>query len=210
VARKQRENAAFWLQTYLPELEATAREKLAQLADLHMRYNGRGRLSAPLTPERYVVHLVMDSLALITLIKPAAAATVADVGSGGGYPGLPVAIVRGDLAVTLLEPNKRKAAYLELAARELGLANVAVKALRAEEDEGRYDLVTAKAMGKPAAALKAILPLLKPAGRAALFAGPSARDEDAAAVGGARLVARHAYHLPGYDQPRYLLEWAAG
>lgn len=205
VTTKKQESAAYWLETYLPALDAGAREKLARLAELHNKYNRRAGLSAPQTPQQHVIHMVLDSLQLVELLLPAAGTTLADVGAGGGYPGLPVAITRGDMAVTLLEPNKRKAAYLELACRELDVANVAVKACRAQEDGGRYDLVTAKALGKPAKALKILFPLAKAAGRIALFMGAAATEMG----GGPDPAARYEYRLPGYEHPRALWVWPA-
>ncbi|UCH78184.1 MAG: class I SAM-dependent methyltransferase, partial [Candidatus Coatesbacteria bacterium] len=161
-----------FLDQYLPELAAEPREKLNKLAALHERYRERARLSSALSAEAYVVHLVLDSLKLAELAPPAGGEAVADVGSGGGYPGLPLAIIREDLAVTLIEPAPRKAEYLRLAAEELALANVAVEGRPAQElPSESFDLACSKALAGSEIALKLMLPLVRRGGRAVLFRG---------------------------------------
>jgi 16S rRNA (guanine527-N7)-methyltransferase len=197
---------------YLAETGEKEREKLKKLAALHEKYRKRARLSAPLPAEAYVVHLVLDSLKLQELAPPGPAERLADVGSGGGYPGLPLAIVRGDLEITLIEPSPHKAEYLRLAAAELELANVAVASRRAEElaDSG-FDVACAKAFARADVALKLSLPLVKPGGRAVLFLGDVAEDrlsdlESEAHAAGGRLANIHKYNLPTLAKPRALVE----
>jgi 16S rRNA (guanine527-N7)-methyltransferase len=71
---------------------------------------------------------------------------VADVGSGGGFPGVPIAIYRPDCAVDLIESHQRKAVFLAEAVRQLGLGNVRVIAMRAEDVCGEYDWVVSRAV----------------------------------------------------------------
>ncbi len=84
-----------------------------------------------------------ESLALARAL-PDAALSIVDIGSGAGFPGIPVAIVRPDCRVTLVESNKRKAVFLREAAR--GLANVEVLAERAEKISGPYDYAVSRAV----------------------------------------------------------------
>jgi 16S rRNA (guanine527-N7)-methyltransferase len=199
------------LERLLPAYTAEVRGKVAALFDLHTRYRERARLSAPLTPGQYAVHFLLDSLNLLELASPAAGASLADVGSGGGYPGLPLAIARPDLRITLIEPAPRKAEYLRLAAERLALTNVTVAACSVENwPGGMFDVVTAKAFRKPLAALKTLWPLVKRGGRAVLFLGPSAAAAELALREGARglggrVAASHHYELPGYERPRLLV-----
>ncbi len=196
----------------MPEIGEREREKLKKLAALHEKYRKRARLSAPLEAEAYVVHLVLDSLKLQELVPPAPGASVADVGSGGGYPGLPLAIVREDLKITLIEPSPRKAEYLRLAAAELALANVAVEGRPAEELAGaRFDVACTKALARAAVALRLLFPIIKTGGRTVLFLGDIDEDrlttlaEEAGAAGG-RLVNAHKYNLPTLAKQRLLVE----
>lgn len=112
--------------------------------------------------------------------------TCADVGSGGGFPGLVMAAVRPGMRVHLVEPFKRRAAFLEEVARELGLRNVTVHAVRAEE-AGRGPLrdatalVTARAVAEMRELLEYTAPLTAPGGFMALPKGSSLPEELAAA-----------------------------
>ena len=102
-----------------------------------------------------------------------------DVGSGGGAPGVPLAVSLPEREVTLLEANGRKAEFL----RSLGLPNVRVLHGRAEEQAvDEYGVAVAKALAPPAVAAEWCLPLVCPGGAAVLWVGPSAEVERVAAV----------------------------
>ena len=113
--------------------------------------------------------LVRDGLALLPHLG--GARRLIDVGSGGGLPGLPIAIARPDLDVVLLEANQRKAAFLTQAAWQLDLPRVVVVAERAE-DAGRdprwregFDVATARALAAMATLAELCLPFVRPGGR---------------------------------------------
>ncbi len=96
---------------------------------------------------------------------------IVDVGSGGGSPGIPLAVALPDREVTLLEANARKARFLEQAAS--GFPNVKVLRGRAEEqDPDRFGVAVAKALASPPVALEWCLPLVRPGGAAVLWVGP--------------------------------------
>jgi 16S rRNA (guanine527-N7)-methyltransferase len=106
------------------------------------------------------------------------AGPIVDVGSGGGAPGIPLAVALPGRRVTLLEANGRKCAFLREAAREF--PNVTVVQSRAEEQEtDRFGVAVAKALAPPPVAAEWCLPLVAPGGVAVLYVGPSA---DVAAV----------------------------
>jgi 16S rRNA (guanine527-N7)-methyltransferase len=106
------------------------------------------------------------------------AGPIVDVGSGGGAPGIPLAVALPGRRVTLLEANRRKCAFLREAAREF--PNVTVVQGRAEEQEtDRFGVAVAKALAPPPVAAEWCLPLVAPGGVAVLYVGPSA---DVAAV----------------------------
>jgi len=101
---------------------------------------------------------------------PAGPQVVADVGSGGGSPGIPLAIARSDMQMLLIESTKKKAAFLERAVGELGLTNVRVSSERAEDvsHSGRrqsMDVVVARAVATLDWLAEWCLPLLKVNGR---------------------------------------------
>ena len=110
-----------------------------------------------------------------------------DVGSGGGTPGIPLAVALPDREVTLLEAERRKAEFLERWTERL--PNLRVVWGRAEEQEvDRFGVALAKALAPPVVAAEWCLPLVAPGGAAVLWVGPSADPERVAAVA-ARLAA---------------------
>jgi 16S rRNA (guanine527-N7)-methyltransferase len=127
--------------------------------------------------------LVDDALAAAGLVEEG---PVVDVGSGGGSPGIPVALARPDLRVDLLEAQRRKCDFLQAAAREL--ENVSVICARAEEhgrSAGRdaYGTALAQALAPVPVALEWCLPLVRAGGRAILLAGEVDLGAAAAAAG---------------------------
>lgn len=149
---------------------------------------------------------VLNSVALAPLLPEGAA--VVDVGSGAGLPGIPLALLRQDLRLVLLEPLLRRFNFLELAVEELGLGDrVTVVRGRAEDHEARYDVVTSRALAPLPRLLAWCLPLVGPGGRLVALKGSSAVDEVAAAgtaLRQAKAIAEvSALTVPGTDEKTY-------
>jgi 16S rRNA (guanine527-N7)-methyltransferase len=139
------------------------------------------------------VHLE-DSLRAVDVVRRFDGPVV-DVGSGGGAPGIPLAVALPERVVTLLESNRRKCAFLERWAREL--PNVRVVCGRAEEQPvDSWGVAVAKALAPPPVAAEWCLPLIAPGGAAVLFVGPEA-DVEQAAKAAARLAAEPDESPPG-------------
>lgn len=133
------------------------------------------RVTAVAPDEGYARH-VEDALTGVALIEAAPPGPLVDVGSGGGVPGLVLAVLLPARAVTLVESNGRRAAFLRDAAAELGLANVTVLAERAETAargaaRDAFAVATCRALAPPPVALELCLPLVRPGGRMVLYAG---------------------------------------
>ena len=118
-------------------------EALESHYNLLVRWNRTLNLTAIRDLPEAVERHYCESLFLAARL-PAGALRIADVGSGAGFPGLPVAIYRPDCVVTLIESHQRKAVFLKEAAR--GLANVRVLARRAEEVDEEFDLCVSRAV----------------------------------------------------------------
>jgi 16S rRNA (guanine527-N7)-methyltransferase len=139
------------------------------------------------------VHLD-DSLRALEVVRRFRGAIV-DVGSGGGAPGIPLAVALPERVVTLLESSRRKCAFLERWAREL--PNVEVVCGRAEEQPvDHWGVAVAKALASPPAAAEWCLPLVAPGGVAILFVGPTAEADRVARVA-EQLAAEPAESPPG-------------
>jgi 16S rRNA (guanine527-N7)-methyltransferase len=118
---------------------------------------------------------VLNCAVVVPRVPPAA--TVADVGSGAGLPGLVWAIARPDLKVTLIEPLLRRTAFLTEVIDELGLANATVVRARADEVSEVFDVVTARAVADLGKLGNWCLPLVRPGGVLLAFKGESASAE---------------------------------
>jgi 16S rRNA (guanine527-N7)-methyltransferase len=125
----------------------------------------------------------LDALTLLPHLAPiAAGGRLVDIGSGGGVPGIPLAIARPDLKVTLIEATQKKAAFLTAVAAALGLTNVTVRAVRAEqlargELRASFDAVTARAVARLVALVPLISPLARPGAVMLLIKGQRADEE---------------------------------
>jgi len=136
--------------------------------------------------------LLDDSLRALELIRRYDGPIV-DVGSGGGAPGIPLALALPDREVTLLEANGRKCDFL----RTVAPPNVTVVHGRAEEQEvDRFGVAVAKALAQPPTAAEWCLPLVRPGGAAILWVGPTADPEQVDRVA-RRLGSEAVAGLPG-------------
>lgn len=112
------------------DFPAEVQAKLLAYAAFLEKWNRTYSLTALRDPKLAVSHHLLDSLAILPYVT---ASNLLDVGSGGGQPGIPLAIVKPALAVTLLDSNSKKTAFLQQAAIELELRNVQVVTARVEE-----------------------------------------------------------------------------
>ena len=157
-------------------------QQLATYLDLLLAANQRMNLTRIVDRESAQVQHVGDALTLLKYL-PEKAARVADVGSGGGVPGVPLAIALPGVKFVLFESTKKKAAFLEQTVRELGLGNVRVSDLRAE-DAGRdgqfretFDVAIARAVGAMNWLAEWCLPLVRKGGVVLAMKGPKAAEE---------------------------------
>ncbi len=168
----------------LPEVPPVARtvfgDRLGQavryaelLADAGVRRGLIGPREVPRLWERHILNC-----AVLGELLPEGA-TLCDVGSGAGLPGIPVALARPDVRITLLEPLLRRTTFLEEVVTELGLDNVTVLRGRAEEMIGKLsvDVVTARAVAPLDRLAGWGLPLLRPYGMMLALKGDSAEQE---------------------------------
>jgi 16S rRNA (guanine527-N7)-methyltransferase len=177
--------------------------RLQALADRHALPAGAvGRLGALLAtlaadahapttvraPEEAIdVHLA-DSLAGLELPAMRAAAVIADLGAGAGFPGLPLAVALPEATVVLVESNARKGAFIRAAAAAAGIANVEVVAARAESWSaglGRCDVVTARALAPLGVLAEYAAPLLRDGGILVAWKGRRDPDEERVAAAAA-------------------------
>ena len=176
---------------------------------LLLRWNRAYNLTAIRDPQEMVSRHLLDSLAMHASVDAMAAAggSLADLGSGAGLPGIPLAIVSPRLQVTLVEASGKKARFLREAVRSLGLGNARVVESRIEafDAPGTFDAITARAL----AALPLILALgghlLKPGGVLLAMKGVVPADEIAALPAGWTAVDVRPLTVPGLAAERHLV-----
>lgn len=120
---------------------------LLEYVALLKKWNSTYNLTALRDEHKMISHHILDSLSLLGYIKEAK--TLMDVGSGGGMPGIPTAICRPDLQITLLDSNTKKTTFLQQVVIELGLSNVTVASGRVEAMHDKdVDVVTSRAFAE--------------------------------------------------------------
>ncbi len=167
-------------------LDGDARERLERFALLVLDANRRMNLTSITAPREMAVKHFADSLSLLKLGLPDGA-SVMDVGSGGGFPGVPLAIARPDLEVVLLDATRKKTAFLNEVCRELSLSNCKAVTGRAEvlshEPAFResFDAAVWRGLGELRVSAELCLAFVKVGGVGVAMKGPRLDEEMPAA-----------------------------
>jgi 16S rRNA (guanine527-N7)-methyltransferase len=170
------------------DLDAVALDRFRRYREELSRWSAQVNLTALRRPEDIVREGFLDSLACAAFIPPSAVRAV-DVGSGAGFPAIPLAIVRPALAFTLVEATRKKATFLRHIARLLQLSLTVVHA-RAEDlagdpaHAGSYDVALARAVAPLPQQARLVRPLLRPGGVFLAQVGAGASDVAEAARAG--------------------------
>lgn len=181
-------------------------EALAAHASAVLEANARFNLTAIRDPERFVLLHVADSLAALGAVAGAPEGPGIDIGTGSGYPGLPIAVVTGR-RFTLLEATGKKAAFVRQVCEGLRLDNVEVVCERAEEFARKrpaaYALSVARAVGPLPTIVELAAPLLRRGGILVAYKGIPDEDEirrgdSAAEACGLRKMEERRFELPGH------------
>lgn len=170
--------------------------QLSQLGDYLARLlamNEQMNLTSITDPTEAWIRHILDALSLVPHLRGLPpGARLLDVGSGGGVPGIPLAIACPQLRVTLLEATQKKTAFLTAVGSALGLTHVVVENGRAEklaaDLKGSFDAVTARAVGRLDVLLPWTAPFVKPGGLLLLIKGQRAEEELREAQ---KMLARH-------------------
>jgi 16S rRNA (guanine527-N7)-methyltransferase len=179
--------------------------KLVAHLDLLDEWNSRFNLTAIRDrPSQLTKHL-LDSLTVQPYLR---GERIADVGSGAGFPGIPLAIVEPHRHFSLIESTGKKCRFLEHVREALGLKNVEVVQSRAEsyKPEVRFDTVIARAVGPIADLVKVAGPLVVGGGRLLAMKGRYPEDELTARMSGWKVAAVHPLTVPGLGEERHLVE----
>ena len=173
-------------------------------------WNTRINLTAITEDEEIRLKHFQDSLSLLPYIE---GGSLVDVGTGAGFPGMPLAIARPDLQVMLVDSLDKRVKFLRCVVEELSLSNVTCIHARAEDIgrdpayRERFDYATARAVASMPVLLEYCLPLLKTGGRFIAMKGANAAEEifdRAMDILGGKLIQSDTFCLPGSDMERCL------
>lgn len=167
----------------LTPLTALQSQLFTQYVELFLRWNQKINLSSIRDVDEILRRHILESVACAQAI-PHAITSLLDFGSGGGLPGIPIAILHPQIQITLAESQSKKAAFLAEVLRSLKL-NCSLHSTRAEQLNSTFDCVTLRAVDKMPAAVKAATHLLNPRGCLVLMTTISEADTHLAAAGSA-------------------------
>lgn len=196
------------LATLAMPLDAPVREQLLKYIALLAKWNRTYNLTAVRKQEEMVGHHLLDSLAILPhLPMPADAPALADVGSGAGLPGIPIALARPAWQVTLVEASGKRAAFLRQASIELSLSNVTVEETRVEQLRPlrRFSVVVSRAFSGLAQFIAACRHLVAPDGVLAAMKGRDPSGELSALPAGCRCAAPIRLRVPMLQAARHLV-----
>ncbi len=187
------------------ELTPTMGDALLRLLDELERGNTQFNLTAIRDRPGMLRKHLLDSLSLHTFLR---GARIADVGTGAGFPGLPLALVNPDRNFALIEATGKKARFVSKTAAEVGAGNVEVIHNRAETyrpDRG-FDTVVARALSSLVDFVAYAGHLVAPGGRLLAMKGKRPDEEISAVPKSFRVLAVHRLRVPGLDDERHLVE----
>ncbi|CAM3413637.1 16S rRNA (guanine(527)-N(7))-methyltransferase RsmG [Hydrogenibacillus schlegelii] len=197
-------------------IDAAARARLGRYIELLLAWNERMNLTAITEPEAIWVKHIYDSLTVFLSPHDPSPRSVIDVGTGAGFPGLPMKIVRPELSLVLLDAREKRLRFLEAVVADLGLQDVRLVHGRAEvlgrdpAYRDRFDLAVARAVAPLSVLAELFLPFVRPGGLAVAWKGERGREELAGAgraitALGAEVAAVEPLALPGAYGSRVLL-----
>ena len=134
------------IQKYFPNLTEKQKEQMAALKDLYTDWNAKINVISRKDIDNLYEHHVLHSLAIMKALRFKAGSNVLDFGTGGGFPGIPLAIMMPDVNFKLIDGTGKKIRVVEEVASAIGLENVTAEHLRGEDEKGRYDFVVSRAV----------------------------------------------------------------
>lgn len=190
------------------EIDGNITGRLNLYGNLLLEWNEKMNLTAITAPEDVLYKHFYDCILFLKAVTPAKNARIIDVGTGAGFPGMVLKIVRPDINVTLLDSLNKRLVFLNEVIAELGLSGISTVHMRAEDagkaaaHREKYDIACARAVAALPALMEYCLPLVKKGGCFVAMKGASAEEEMNRSFSAA--------HLLGADKPTIICETLTG
>lgn len=191
------------------QLSAEIQEQLVHFLEMMQKWNQVFNLTAIVEPQEMVILHILDSLSLLPHLN---GQRILDVGSGGGLPGIPLAIVDPSKTWVLMDKSQKKTRFLIQAIAELGLKNVSVVCSRCEDfksPEG-FDSIVSRAFGTIALMITGTQQLLRPEGRFLAMKGNYPEEEMAELPAGFKVAEIQELKIKGLEAKRHLVSIEKG
>ena len=177
-------------------------DALLAYAELLLKWNKTYNLTALRDPAQVITHHLLDSLAFVPNVGKE---PLLDVGSGGGLPGIPLAIMRPDLPVTLVDTVQKKTTFLQQVVIQLGLKNVTVHHARVENLRGQFGQISSRAFAELSLIVSLRRHLLAPNGVWLGMKGVFPKEELLVLPADVICVKSIELKVPGLDAERHLI-----
>ena len=190
------------------EIDGNITGRLNLYGNLLLEWNEKMNLTAITAPEDVLYKHFYDCILFLKAVTPAKNARIIDVGTGAGFPGMVLKIVRPDINATLLDSLNKRLVFLNEVIAELGLSGISTVHMRAEDagkaaaHREKYDIACARAVAALPALMEYCLPLVKKGGCFVAMKGASAEEEMNRSLSAA--------HLLGADKPTIICETLTG
>lgn len=134
------------IEKYFQNINDEQKKQFEALYDLYLEWNGKINVISRKDIDNLYEHHVLHSLAIAQAIRFKPESTVLDFGTGGGFPGIPLAIMFPDTHFTMIDGTGKKIKVVEEVAKAIGLKNCTPKHIRGEEEKGKYDFIISRAV----------------------------------------------------------------
>lgn len=134
------------IEGYFPDLSASQKERFARLGELYREWNAQINVVSRKDIDQLYTNHVLHSLAIAKVMPFKEGSKILDVGTGGGFPGIPLAILFPECHFRMIDSIGKKIKVVNAVIEALGLENAEAQQLRAENDRGKYDFVVSRAV----------------------------------------------------------------